>query len=117
MHMRIVPSFFFTNTTEDANGLELGLMWPMSNNSLIAFSISSLYFLGCLYGVVITGLAPSSNSMMCSNPLSGGFPGGMGSKTLLYQLFFVCHGSIVDAPPYPTELILNILLHKPRLPS
>jgi len=81
--MHIVLSFFFTNTIEDANGLELGLMWPMSNNSLMDFSISSLYFLACLYGVVMTGFSPSSNSMMCSNPLSGGFPGGIGSKILL----------------------------------
>jgi hypothetical protein len=28
MHILIVPSFFFTKTTDEANGLELGLMQP-----------------------------------------------------------------------------------------
>jgi hypothetical protein len=31
----------------------------------------------------MTGLDPSSNSIMFSNPLSGGCPRGIGSKTLL----------------------------------
>jgi hypothetical protein len=30
-----VPSFFLTNTTDDANGLELGLICPIAINSLI----------------------------------------------------------------------------------
>lgn len=44
----IVLSFFFTNTTEEANRLELGRMNPISSNSLIAFSISSLYTFVCI---------------------------------------------------------------------
>jgi hypothetical protein len=78
MQMRIVPYLFFANTTDDANGIELVLIWPMAKNSVIAFSISSLCFLGCLYSVEMTGLVPSSNCMMCSNPLFGGLPGGIG---------------------------------------
>jgi hypothetical protein len=80
--MHIVPSLFFTNTMEDANGLELGLICPMSKISLMDFSISSLNLFGCLYGVVMTGLAPSSSSTMCSKPLSGGCPRRICPKTL-----------------------------------
>jgi hypothetical protein len=46
MHILHVPSFFFTNTTEEANILELGRMYPISNKSYMAFSILSLNFFG-----------------------------------------------------------------------
>ena len=81
MHIRSVPSFFLTKTTDDAKGLELDQIYPSSSNSLIVLSISSLYLLGCLYGVVITSYVPSSILMMCSNPLSSGLPVGRSRNT------------------------------------
>jgi hypothetical protein len=42
MHILMVPFFFRTKTTEEVNGLLLGLMCPIASNSLISFSISSL---------------------------------------------------------------------------
>ena len=77
-----MASFFLTKTIDDAKGLELGRIYPSSSNSLIVFSISSLYLLGCLYGFVMTACVPSSNSIMCSNPLSGGRPAGRSLNTL-----------------------------------
>jgi hypothetical protein len=37
IHIHRVPSFFLTKTTKEANGLELGRMWPIFNNSLMVF--------------------------------------------------------------------------------
>jgi hypothetical protein len=53
----------------------------ITNNSFMAFSISSLNLFGFLYGVVIIGLDPSSKSMTCLNPWPGGIPVGSGSNT------------------------------------
>jgi hypothetical protein len=100
----MVPSFFLTNTTEDAKELELGLMWLMSNNSLMAFSISSLNF-----------LAPSSSSMICSKPLSGGYPGATVQKISHACEVFLYVWRIVLLMFYAIIIVLCISIDKSNI--
>ena len=48
MHILKVPSFFLTITTEEAYGMELGIMRPNSKSYLMAYSIAYRILSGCI---------------------------------------------------------------------
>lgn len=86
MHILMIQSFL-TKTTNKENGMEVDMICPIFKNSLIFFSISSFNFFGYMYGVIMMGLAPSYNSMVCSKPLSGGLP--IGISPIIWSCFLV----------------------------
>ena len=76
MQILSLLSLFFTKTTEEAQGLEIGLTRPKSRSYLMVFSISSLNLFGCLQGQgwIFMGSVPNSSSILCSMPWSSGLP-------------------------------------------
>ena len=75
MHIRMVSSFFFTNSTGVPQGDTPGQMYPLSNNSCNC--IFNFVNSGTLiqYGVLEMGDALGINSIVKSMSLLGGKPG------------------------------------------
>ena len=83
MHIRMVPSFFFTNSTGAPQGDTLGQMYPLSNNfcNCIFSSVNSGKLIQ--YGVLQVGDAPGTNSMVKSMSLLGEKPGISSGNTCI----------------------------------
>lgn len=64
MHNRILPSFFFANSTGALHCDEFGLIYPCSNNSYNSTFSSANSFDIILYRARDTGLAPGTNYIM-----------------------------------------------------
>ena len=73
-HIRMLPSFFFTNNTGAPQGQTLGLMKPLSSSSC-SYSFNPLNLVGAIrYKALEIGLEPSNSSIEKFISLSGGNP-------------------------------------------
>ncbi|MFS7966851.1 hypothetical protein Hanom_Chr09g00778721 [Helianthus anomalus] len=63
MHMRKVPSFFFTNNTGAPQGEEIGRIKPFSKSSCSFFDSSSSSVGAKRYGARAIGAAPGASSI------------------------------------------------------
>ncbi|KAJ0691257.1 hypothetical protein HanOQP8_Chr11g0427021 [Helianthus annuus] len=81
MHIRIVPSFFLTNSTLASQGDELGRRKHLSNSSWSCFINSFISQGAKWYADLATGLAPGLKSILNFICRSGGRPDNSSRNT------------------------------------
>nr|GFD35327.1 hypothetical protein [Tanacetum cinerariifolium] len=82
MHILNGPSFFLMNKTEAPQGVELGLMKPLSESSCNCFDNSIISDGVNRYGARAMGAAVGIKSIWNSTGRAGGRPGKSLGKTL-----------------------------------